>query len=91
MFWVRLETVVHHGYVVNILTFVSAEGVTTMAGGPAMTSAPSHTASIPEGARAVDDVNLTGSGDDGGRACDDVSRRRHLASPVEGEEEEEEG
>ena len=62
-----------------------------MAGGPATTSAASATASLPEGARAVNDVDLTGSGDDGRRACDDVGRQRHVASPAEGEEEEEEG
>ena len=34
-----------------------------------------------EGARAVDDVGLTGGGDDGRKACDDVSRQRHGAPP----------
>ena len=45
-----------------------------------MTLAASDTASLLEGARAVDDVSLKG-GDDGRRACDDVGRQQHGASP----------
>ena len=46
------------------------------------TLAASATASLPEGARAVKDVGLKGSGgDDGMRACDNVGRQRHIASP----------
>ena len=50
------------------------------------TSAASATAAPPEGARAVDDVDLKeGVGEEGRRACEDVDRQRHSASPVGGE------
>ena len=47
-------------------------------------SATSETAPLMEGARAVDDVDVTGGGGDGRRACDDVSRQRHGVSPIRG-------
>ena len=48
-----------------------------------MTLAVSATAPLPEGLRAVDDFGLKGGGgDDSRRACDDVGRQRHGASPI---------
>ena len=45
-----------------------------------MTLAASAIAPLPEEARAVDDVDLAGSGgDDGRRACYDIGRQRHGA------------
>ena len=52
-----------------------------MAGEPATTSAASALAPLPEGARAVDDVDLKDGGVyDGRRACDNVGRQQHSAS-----------
>ena len=51
-----------------------------------MTLATSATASLPCGMRAIEDLGLKGGGgDDGRRACDDVVRQRHGASPGGGE------
>ena len=64
----------------------SRAAAATTAGGPVATSAASATASLPEGMRAVNDVDLKdGGGDDGRRACNDVDRQRHSAFPVGGE------
>ena len=49
-------------------------------------SAASAKGPLPEGIRAVEDVELKGGGsDDGRRACDDVGRQRHGASAGGGE------
>ena len=47
-----------------------------------MTLAASATAPLPEGVRAVDDFDVKGGGgDDSRRACDNVGRQHHGASP----------
>ena len=47
-----------------------------------MTMAASALAPLPVGGRVVDDVGLKGGGvDDGRRACGDVGRQSHGASP----------
>ena len=49
--------------------------------------AASATVPLPEGGSDVNDVGVKGGGggDDGRRACDDVGRQRHGASPGGGE------
>ena len=57
-----------------------------MVRGPVTTSAARATAPLPEGIRAANNVGIKGVGGDAGRrACDEVGRQGHDASPV-GEE-----